>query len=554
MITLLESYKAGALKSSYIIPNILAGLIVGIVALPMAMAFAIASGVKPEQGITTSIIAGIVVAIFGGSRVQIAGPTGAFIVILSSITAQYGVEGLQLATLMGGILLLCMGLMRLGSVIKFIPYPVIVGFTSAIAIIIFTSQWKDFFGLPLPTPSPSHFHERFIQIIDVFPNLHPQTTFLALFSLILMVSSTHIKYLQKIPAPLITMIFVTLIHVIFKFEGVATIGSAFGQIPAHLPHMHMPFITYNKILLLLPSAFTIAMLGAIESLLSAVIADGLSNTRHDSNQELIGQGLANILCPLFGGFAATGAIARTATNIRHGGTNPIAGIIHSVFLIFCILAFAPYATQIPLCALAAILFVVSYNMSEVHHFIFLLKKGPRPDAIVLLITFFLTLFTDLIIAINVGVVLSVLFFVKRMSKSIQVEIETEKTLQFELSVCGMDHLPKGIMIYNIQGPFFFGAVEILQHTLHLTHQSPEHVIFRLKNVPFIDGTGLKCFLDIIRTYNNRNVKVYLCEANTFVQKKLLTAEFSIFIEKGKIYDSCGSAVKEAVREIAAPSS
>lgn len=544
MIALLESYKAGVLKNTHVVPNILAGLVVGIVALPMAMAFAIASGVKPEQGITTAIIAGIVVSIFGGSRVQIAGPTGAFIVILSGVTAQYGIEGLQLATLMGGILLLCMGLMRLGSVIKFIPYPVIIGFTSAIAIVIFISQWKDFFGLPLSSPAPSHLHERLLQLINAFPKLHKETTFLGFFSLAIMVSSTHIKYLKKIPAPLITMIFVTLLQVIFKFDGVATIGSAFGQIPAHLPHIQIPIITYDKILLLLPSAFAIAMLGAIESLLSAVIADGLSSTRHNSNQELIGQGLANMLCPLFGGFAATGAIARTATNIRHGGNNPIAGIVHSVFLIFCILALAPYATHVPLCALAAVLFVVSYNMSEAHHFIFLLKKGPRPDVVVLVVTFFLTLFADLIIAINVGVLLSVLFFVKRMSKSIQVEIETTKSLESELSSCGMEFLPKGVMVYNIQGPFFFGAVEILQQTLHLTHQNPEYVIFRLKHVPFIDSTGLKCFYDIIQTYRNLHIKVYLCEASVVVQKKLLATNLSALIEDGKIYDRCEAVIRQ----------
>ncbi len=544
MITFIESYKDGAFKNTSIIPNILAGLVVGIVALPMAMAFAIASGVKPEQGITTAIIAGIVVAILGGSRVQIAGPTGAFIVILSGITTQYGIEGLQLATLLAGLLLLCIGLLRLGNVIKFIPYPVIIGFTSAIAIIIFISQWKDFFGLPISSPSPSHLHERLLQVINIFPSFHYQTTFLALFSLALMIGTTHINYFKKIPAPLVTIVLVTLIQVIFKFDGITTIGSAFGEIPAHLPHIQIPNITYDKILLLLPSAFAIALLCAIESLLSAVIADGLSNTHHNSNQELIGQGFANILCPLFGGFAATGAIARTVTNIRHGGTNPISGIVHSLFLIFCILALAPYATHIPLCALSAVLFVVSYNMSEVHHFMFLLKKGTRPDTIVLLVTFFLTLFTDLIIAINVGVLLSVLFFVKRMSKSIHVEIETEKTLKTELSACGMNHLPKEIMVYNLQGPFFFGAVEFLQQTLHLTQQNPKYVVFRLKQVPFIDSTGLKCFCDIIQTYHNRTIKVYLCEASAIMQKKLLTTKLSTLIEGGKIYDRCESVIQE----------
>lgn len=543
MIALVESYKAGLFKSPHWVPNVVSGLIVGIVALPLAMAFAIASGVKPEHGIFTAIIAGIVVALFGGSRVQIAGPTGAFVVLLSGIVAKFGIEGLQLATLMAGILLALMGIFRLGNIIKFIPYPVISGFTSAIAVIIFVGQWQDFLGLHLPKKPLFLLHEKIYAAITNFPALHLPTTLLGLFSLTVMVGIRHVETLKRIPAPLITIVLATLLQAFFAFEGVATIGNTFGEISSHLPAFHFPTFSYEKIQLLLGPACAIALLGAIESLLSAVIADGMSNTRHHSNQELIGQGLANMLCPLFGGFAATGAIARTATNIRNGGTSPLSGVVHSVFLILCILVIAPLTSYIPLCTLSAVLFVVAYNMSEMHQFYFLISKGSRSDVVVLLTTFFLTLFADLIIAINIGVLLSVLFFVRRMSYSIHIEIETNEKLQAEYGLHKNVNLSPNTLVYNIHGPFFFGALELLQKTLHFTHQDPKYIIFRLKDVPFIDGSGLKFFKDVIQIYKSRQIKVYLCEAKPQVKQQLLKAGILSHVMDEKIYPSCHSALE-----------
>ena len=381
MIAILEAKKAGLLRTQNWLPNLIAGIIVGVVALPLAMAFSIASGAKPEQGLYTSIVAGVAVSLFGGSRLQIAGPTGAFIVILAGITSKYGISGLQIATMMAGFILMMMGFSRLGSIIKFIPAPVIVGFTSGIGVIIWVGQWKDFFGLP--AVSGSHFHEKLWHLLQAFPEAHGVTTLLAVSSLALVLFTPKIKYLKKVPGPLVAMIFSTLIVSVFHPENVATIGSAFGGIPQKLPDFSLPSITFNQFVQLIGPAFTIAMLGAIESLLSAVVADGMAGTRHNSNQELIGQGIANLISPLFGGFAATGAIARTATNIRNGGNSPIAGIIHSVVLVLILLFLAPLANNIPLCTLSAILFVVAWNMSELPHFFAMVKKAPKTDTAIL---------------------------------------------------------------------------------------------------------------------------------------------------------------------------
>ncbi|HTN67770.1 MAG TPA: SulP family inorganic anion transporter, partial [Burkholderiaceae bacterium] len=375
MIAIQEAWKAGLFRREHWLPNIVSGVVVGVVALPLAMAFAIASGVKPEQGIYTAIIGGLLVSLFGGSRVQIAGPTGAFIVILAGVTAKYGVDGLQIATLMAGVILVFLGVARLGVVIKFIPDPVIVGFTAGIGVIIWVSQWKDFFGLPAVIGD--HFHQKFWHLLQALPQLHIATTVLALASLLLVIFSNRIRGLQRVPGPLVGMVVATVIQSIFQFQGVTTIGSAFGGIPLGLPSFTLPSITLAQALELIGPAFAIAMLGAIESLLSAVVSDGMAGTKHDSDQELIGQGIANIAAPMFGGFAATGAIARTATNIRNGGTSPLAGIAHSVTLLLIILLLAPLAANIPLAALAAILFVVAYNMSDLKHFSRMVKRAPR---------------------------------------------------------------------------------------------------------------------------------------------------------------------------------
>lgn len=426
MIAILEAKRAGLLAKSHWLNNALAGIIVGVVALPLAMAFAIASGAKPEQGLYTAIVAGTLTSLFGGSRFQIAGPTGAFIVILSGITAKYGIQGLQLATLMAGVMLLLMGLARLGRVIKYIPDPVIVGFTSGIGVIIWVGQWKDFFGLQ-PAAGGEHFHQKIWHLIQAFPGLHAETALLGFLTLAILIVSPRI--FRRIPSPLVAMVAAAALQGVFHFEGVATIGSAFGGIPQSLPRFEPPSITLSDLLHLIGPAFTIALLGAIESLLSAVVADGMAGTRHDSNQELVGQGVANIFSPLFGGFAATGAIARTATSIRNGATSPLAGVVHALTLILTVLLLAPLAAHIPLCALSAILFVVAYNMSELHRFFHMMRTAPKPDVAVLLITFLLTVFSDLVVAVNIGVMLSALLFMKRMSEAVSVEQQQHDELR-----------------------------------------------------------------------------------------------------------------------------
>lgn len=518
MIAIREAWKAGLLGPRHWARNLVAGVIVGVVALPLAMAFAIASGVKPEQGIYTAIIGGLLVSLFGGSRLQIAGPTGAFIVILAGVTAKYGVDGLQLATMMAGIILFLLGISRLGALIKFIPDPVILGFTAGIGVIIWVSQWKDFFGLP--AVQGEHFHQKLWHLLQALPELHLATTLLALLSLALLLWVPKIPALKRLPAPLVAMVLATALQSLFQFQGVATIGSAFGGIPQGLPTLQVPEISLPRILDLIGPAFAIAMLGAIESLLSAVVADGMAGTRHDSNQELIGQGIANLATPLFGGFAATGAIARTATNIRNGGSSPLAGITHAVVLVLIILFLAPLAANIPLCALAAILFVVAYNMSELHHFKRMVQRAPRADVAILLCTFVLTVFSDLVIAVNIGVILAMLHFLRRMASSVEVQQVVGEDLENELRGKGRGHLPAGVLIYTIEGPLFFGAAETFERALAQTHSDPRLLIIRLKHVPFMDITGLQTLEEVIGQLHKRGIVVKLCEANLKVHAKL----------------------------------
>jgi SulP family sulfate permease len=455
---------------------------------------------------------------FGGSRVQIAGPTGAFVVILAGITGKYGIAGLQTATLLAGIILILLGVTRLGSIIKFIPDPVIAGFTAGIGVIIWIGQWSYFFGLPKVTGE--HFHEKFWQLLQALPHLHPATTLLALIGLACVLFAPRLPPLRRVPGPLIAIVVTTLLQGLIGFEGVATIGSAFGGIPAGLPGFSLPNLAPATVLELIGPAFTIAMLGAIESLLSATVADGMVGTRHDSNQELIGQGIANVLAPLFGGFAATGAIARTATNIRNGGNSPLAGICHCLTLLLIVLLLAPLAASIPLCALAAILFVVAYNMSEIKHFVRMVRRAPRADVAILLITFALTVFTDLVVAVNIGVILAILQFLRRMASAIEVQPLSEQALQFELAQLGLNRLPAGVMIYAIEGPFFFAAVETFERALLHTHTDPRILIVRLRRVPFMDITGLQTLEEVFANLAKRGVQVALCEANPRVRNKL----------------------------------
>ena len=540
MIVLLEAQRAGLFNRRDLVKNLMAGVIVGIVALPLAMAFAIASGAKPEQGIYTAIIAGFFAAVLGGSRVQISGPTGAFIVILAAITAKHGFDGLQIATLMAGIMLMVMGFSKLGTIIRFIPMPVITGFTAGIAVLIWVGEWKDFFGLQ-PVIMGAHFHEKLMHLLAALPSMHLATTLLATLGLVICIVAP--RFIKRIPAPLIAMVVVTLIQYYAQFDGVATLGSAFGGIPDSLPSFHVPEVTFSRIVELIGPAFTIALLGAIESLLSAVVADGMTGTRHDSNQELIGQGAANILSPLFGGFAATGAIARTATNIRNGANSPLAGVVHALTLVLIVLVFAPWAAYIPLAVLAAILFVVAWNMSEMHHFWDILTHAPKNDRVLLLITFVLTVFTDLVIAVNVGVLLAALLFMKQMTDSVKVTGDSEADLA-EFCPVGV---PKGVQIYSIDGPFFFGAAETFERTLASLNADVTVLIIRLGHVPFIDATGIHSLKATIKLFQKRGARVIVCEANERVQKKLHLAGVDAMLGQVNWQADLGSALQTVGR-------
>jgi SulP family sulfate permease len=520
MIALLEAHRAGLLGRAHWVRNIVSGVVVGVVALPLAMAFAIASGAKPEQGIYTAIVAGLLVSACGGSRLQIAGPTGAFIVILSGITAEYGIEGLQIATLLAGVMLFLFGLARLGAIIKFIPDPVILGFTAGIAVVIWVGQWRDFFGLP--AVGGQHFHEKLWHTIQVLPQGQLTTTGLATATLLIVLFAPRWSLLKRVPGPLLGLLFATVVQAIFHFEGVATIGSAFGGIPRGLPSLQLPEITAARVIELIGPAFTIAMLGAIESLLSAVVADGMAGTRHDSNQELIGQGIANLAAPLFGGFAATGALARTATNVRNGGSSPLAGIVHALTLLLIVLALAPLAVNIPLAALAAILFVVAWNMSEARHFVTMVRRAPPADVVVLLVTFGLTVFVDLVVAVNIGVIIATLHFLRRMASSVEVQQLTPQELSREFAHRGLS-FPPGVLVFAVEGPFFFGAVENFERALASTGTDPEVLIIRLRWVPFIDITALQTLEEVVRDLQRRKVRVMLTGANERVTGKLRRA-------------------------------
>src|SRR3990167_4908381 len=533
MFAITEAYRAKLLTTRNWTSNIVAGLIVAVVAIPLAIVIAIASGAAPVQGLYTAIVAGFFVGVFGGSRVQIAGPTGAFIVILAGITAKYGITGLQIASCMAGFILLLMGFAKLGNVIKFIPDPVIVGFTSGIGVIIFVGEWKDFFGLSTHIPLDAHFFQKIVLLCQALPQLNIDTTLLALLSLLLMIITP--KFFKKLPGPLMAMLAATFLQMIFHFKHIATIGSTFGEMPEHLPYFQWPHISLNTALDLLGSAFTIALLGSIESLLSAAASDGITGYRHNSNQELIGQGVANIFSPLFGGFAATGAIARTVANIRNGGNSPISAIVHSLALICVLVLLAPYASDIPLCALAAILFVVAYNMSDLGHFFHIIRRAPRYDMLVLLITFFLTVFTNLVIAVNVGVILAMLFFMRRMVQSVNIESENAEQYAARNPIAPV--LPHDVLMYNIQGPFFFGVAQKLENALLASHTEPKVIILRLKDVPFMDMTGLETLEEILEKFREKNIAVYLCEANAKVSYKLANVGILKLVSEKRVFET-----------------
>ena len=522
MIAWIEARRAGLLGRTHWANNIVAGIIVGVVALPLSMAFAIATGVKPEQGIYTAIIASVIVAVAGGSRVQIAGPTGAFIAILSGITAKFGFDGLQIATILAGIILLFMGLFRFGGMIRFISMPVIMGFTAGIGVVIFVGQWAAFFGLP--KAGGEHFHQQLWSLLQSLPHLHPTTTALGLFSLALLLLMPKVPLLRRLPSPMWVLLCATVLQSLFHFEGVATVGSAYGAIPRALPHFSLPdFATAETAKLILP-AFTIAMLGAIESLLSAVVADGMAGTHHSANQELVGQGLANIITPFFGGFAATGAIARTATNIRQGGNSPLAGIIHALTLALILLVAAPLAADIPLAALAAILFQVAWNMSEPKRCLHILRRAQRAAYILFFITFSLTILVDLVVAVNIGVILSTLHFIGQMAKAVEVRKEEHSR--------DAAALPDNVLMFIVNGPFFFGAMEKFETTLADINTQPRAVVLRMRWVPYIDITGILTLERVISGLQKRGIRVIVTGANEQVRASLERSGIVTLLGKG----------------------
>ena len=547
MFAIQKAYLDGSLSKDKWSNNIIAGLVVGVVALPLAMAFAIASGVTPQAGIYTAIIAGIFVSLFGGSPVQIAGPTGAFIVLLSSIVVNYGFEGLQIATIMAGIMLILMSVAKLGTVIRFIPAPVIMGFTAGIGVTIWVGQWPYFFGFP-QLPYMAHFHEKLWAMIQSLPNSDLPTLGIAVLSLALLLILPRIPYIKKVPAPIVAMVVATIIQAVYQFPSVLTIGSAFGGIPQGLPEFSIPIISFDKILTLIGPAFTIAMLGAIESLLSAVVADGMSGTKHESNTELFGQGLANIFAPLFGGIASTGAIARTATNIRQGGNSPLAGIIHAITLCIILLFLAPYAVYIPLASMAAILFVVAYNMSDAPRFIRMLILAPRPDQVILLLTFFLTIFTDLVVAVNVGVVLAVLQFMRKMVNTIDVHeascAELSEQIKHEITI------HPDIMVYTVEGPLFFGAISAFDRALNSIHKDPKYLIIRFVKVPFVDLTGLRILRSIIEELQKRDIEVLLSDVSYDIRREMYKSNFLDILGRHHMYRKFDSALHKAEHDLA----
>jgi SulP family sulfate permease len=487
--------------------DLISGIIVGIVALPLAIAFGIASHVSPQQGLVTAIIAGFIISALGGSRVQIGGPTGAFIVIVAGIVDKYHVNGLIIATFLAGIMLIIMGIAKLGSVIKFIPHPLIVGFTSAIALIIFSSQIKDFFGLQMDAV-PSDFIQKWIAYYRHIGSINYIAVAITIGTILIATLFTKISH--RVPGTLVAILVSTAV-VSFFHLNVETIFTRFHAIPSSLPLPKIPPIDFATIKDLIQPAFTIALLGGIESLLSAVVADGMIGGTHRSNMELVAQGIANIFSSIFGGIPATGAIARTATNVKNGGRTPIAGIIHSVTLLLIMLFVGKWATLIPMSCLAGILIVVAFNMSEYKSFISLLK-GPRADVAILLSTFFLTVFVDLTFAIEIGMVLSAFLFMRNMSKASNIDIASKHDDAEEADdpkAINKYDVPDGVEVFEINGPFFFGAAYKFKESMRFIETTPKVLIIRMRHVPVIDATGLHALEEVFKYSEKRNTRFIL---------------------------------------------
>lgn len=540
----LRGYSLAKFKADFI-----SGIVVGIVALPLAIAFGIASGVSPTTGLITAIIGGFMVSAFGGNTVQIGGPTGAFIVIVYNIIAQFGMTGLAIATLMAGLILVMMGLFRLGTVIKFIPYPIVVGFTAGIALTIFSTQMNDFFGLGLDKV-PGEFIPKWGMYLSHLGNIDLYTLAVGVVSLLIIVLTPKIS--QKLPGALISIIIVTAATCVISYFcpslTVETIGMRFSDMSSELPSPHGFDIDMATINLLLPSAFTIAVLGAIESLLSATVADGVTGSRTNSNTELIGQGIANITVPLFGGIPVTGAIARTMTNITNGGRTPVAGVIHAIVLLLTFLFLMPLINLVPMSCLAAVLIVVSYNMSGWRTVIGIFK-APKSDVSVLLVTFFLTVIFDLTIAIEIGLLLAIVLFLRRVMENSQIKVYSEQLDVAEgtdLSNHEVLTVEKGVSVYEIDGPFFFGIATKFDDMMRSTlHEKPIVRIIRMRKVPFIDSTAIHNLEILIKSSHDEGIKIVLSGVNPSVHTSLKNANIHNLIGEEYICDHITKAVAVA---------
>ncbi|MBR5297110.1 MAG: sulfate permease [Parabacteroides sp.] len=528
--------------------DLMAGIIVGIVALPLAIAFGIASGVSPEKGLITAIIGGFIVSLLGGNNVQIGGPTGAFIVIVYGIIQNFGIEGLAIATIVAGIILVIMGIFKLGTVIKFIPYPIVVGFTSGIALTIFTTQMKDLFGLTMDKV-PADFISKWIAYFQHMDTINVWSLIIGLASIVIIAITP--KFSKKIPGSLVAIILMTIVAYVMRnylgINGIETIGDRF-TINASLPGPETIHFNMETINLLLPSAFTIAMLGAIESLLSATVADGVTGDKHNSNTELMAQGAANIIVPIFGGIPVTGAIARTMTNINNGGRTPIAGIIHAIVLLLILLFLGPLTKHIPMACLAGVLIIVSYNMSEWRTFRSLMKN-PKSDVSVLLVTFFLTVIFDLTIAIEVGLLIAMFLFMKRVAETTHFSVVKD---EIDLSDEGEIHhdeeilsLPKGVEVYEIDGPFFFGVASRFDDIMHNIADKPQIRIIRMRKVPFMDSTGLHNLENLYRLSQSDNIHMILSGVNDQVRRVLVKSGFDKKIGTENICSNINEAVEKA---------
>ena len=527
--------------------DLLGGLTVGVVALPLAIALAIASGVKPEQGLYTAIFAGFVIAVLGGTRTQISGPTGAFIVIVYGIVQKYGYDGLVVATLIAGVMLIIMGLARMGALLKFIPYPVTVGFTSGIALIIFSSQVSDFLGLRIERV-PADFIEKWAEYVGNISAVDPYTVGVALASLLIIIFWN--KMTRKVPGQLIAILVVTAVVQIFQLP-VETIESRFGGVPNSLPSPNIPSISWQMVKEMFSPALTIAILAGLESLLSAVVADGMMGTRHRSNMELIAQGAGNIVSVVFGGVPATGAIARTATNIKSGGKTPVSAIIHCVFLLLVLLFIGKWAALIPMATLAAVLVVVAYNMSEWREFVHLLKS-PRSDVAVLLATFLLTVFIELTVAIQVGVLLAAFLFLQRMSTQTQVSVITGN-LEEDDEVRARDmskiEIPGGVEVFEIYGSLFFGAVSQFKESIRLVAKKPEVLILRMRNVPTIDASAIHILEELANEARERKYAIVFSAVSPDVYRVMENSGFVELVGKDNFAADIFSALEIAKRHL-----